>query len=249
MAQTESTAAGGFELTVLPADDWPAAVGDELVARVRANPRLRLCLPTGDTPTRVYARLAQAASSGQVSLADVTIILLDEYVGLAPGDAARGDNQLRHDLLELLPEKPRQYFPIRVDELTAEEAAEAHDRVADGGLDLALVGLGLNGHVGFNEPGSTAESPTRVVTLDERSRAVATEEYGAGRSPTRGVTLGLARLLQAREVWLLATGESKAGVVRAALRGPETPDCPASFLRRHPRLHAFIDTAAAQELG
>lgn len=110
------------------------------------------------------------------------------------------------------------------------------------------MGLGLNGHIGFNEPGSTADSPTRVVNLEARSQAVATDRYGAGAVPVRGITLGLARLLVADEIWLLVTGERKADVLRRALEGPEGSDCPASFLRRHPSLRVLADGAAASSL-
>jgi glucosamine-6-phosphate deaminase len=132
---------------------------------------------------------------------------------------------------------------IRVDVLEPADAAAEHDAAARD-LDLVLLGLGMNGHVGFNEPGSTAGSPTRVVELDEATLAAAVERYAATRRPTAGITLGLDRILEAREVWVLATGARKADVLAHALEGPETPDVPASYLRRHPNLVVFVDRAA-----
>lgn len=233
---------------VLPARSWAADVAAEFGRRLIQQPRLRICLPTGDTPAPLYAALAEMAIRGELSFALATIILLDEYVDLPVGDPARGASQVRHDLLDRLPSGPARFHAIRVDELAPERAAAELDATTADGLDLALVGLGLNGHVGFNEPGSTAQSPTRVVPLSRASVQVATAEYGAKRAPSTGITLGLARILEAAEIWLLVTGERKADVLRRALEEPETPDCPASFLRRHARLHVFADDAAADLL-
>ncbi|CAN5549104.1 glucosamine-6-phosphate deaminase [soil metagenome] len=241
-----------IDLIVLAAPRWAAHVASEVVARLRSEPQLRLCLPTGDTPAPLYAALADAlgdpVTAQGATIGGATIVLLDEYVGLAADDPARCDNQLRHDLIERLAQQPAAVQHIRVDELAPPEAAAAHDEVAARGIDLAIVGLGLNGHVGFNEPGSTADSPTRVVTLAAESIAVSQAEYGAASVPRMGVTLGLARLLEAGEIWLLVTGAHKSDILRHALREPESADVPASFLRRHPRLTVFADEAAAADL-
>jgi glucosamine-6-phosphate deaminase len=106
----------------------------------------------------------------------------------------------------------------------------------------------MNGHVGFNEPGSRPDDPTRLVRLAVSSREAATARYGAARTPTAGITIGLGRLLEAGECWLLVTGARKAAILRRALDEPEGPDCPASYLRRHPRLVVFADEDAAAGL-
>jgi glucosamine-6-phosphate deaminase len=237
------------QLRVVPGTEWARTVARVLASRLAQAPELRLCLPTGDTPLPVYAQVVAAARQGQVSLAGATVLLLDDWVGLAPDDPARCDRALGRALLDELPEPVRAFHRFRVDELAPEAAAAEHERVAALGLDLALVGLGANGHVGFNEPGSTADSPTRVVALAPETLEAAAARYGARSKPTGGVTLGLARLLEARELWLLVTGSHKAAVLRAALQGPETPACPASFLRRHPRLVVWADEEAAASLG
>ncbi|HVM29857.1 MAG TPA: glucosamine-6-phosphate deaminase [Candidatus Limnocylindrales bacterium] len=236
------------DVRVLPAGDWAAGVTAELAQRVRAADRLRVCLPTGSTPAPLYAELVAAARRGEISFADVEIVLLDEYVGLAADDPARCDVQLRTDLVDRLPVSPLAFHPIAVDTLAPEDAAAVHDQVAAAGLDIAVVGLGRNGHVGFNEPGSTADSPTRVVELTAASIETSAD-YGAHGQPTHGITLGLDRLLQANEVWLLVTGEHKSDVLRASLEGAETPDVPASYLRRHPRLVVWANEEAAAGLA
>ena len=235
-------------LDVVPAAAWADRVAAELADRLAARPRLRLVLPTGDTPAPAYARLVTMALEGTVSFAGAEVILLDEYVGLPPGHPARCDARLRRELLDRLPAPPRAFHAIAVDELDAADAAVAHDAVAARGVDLAVLGLGANGHVGLNEPGSRPDATTRVVRLAASSRRAAAERYGGDPPPSAGVTLGLDRLLAASEAWLLVTGAGKARVLARALEAPDGPDCPASYLRRHPALRVIADEPAAAGL-
>ncbi len=242
----EAVPAPAPDVRVLEAAAWAGVVADAFVERLQAEPRLRVCLPTGDTPSPLYAALVAREQRGDISFAQATVVLLDEWADLPPGDPARCDVRLRRELLDRLAPPPR-FVPIDVDGSDDEAAARAHD-IAARDLDLAVLGLGANGHVGFNEPGSRPDDPTRLVRLARSSREAAMARYGATTMPTGGITVGLARLLEAREAWLLVTGAHKAGVLRRALREPEGPDCPASYLRRHPRLTVFADEAAAGEL-
>jgi 6-phosphogluconolactonase/glucosamine-6-phosphate isomerase/deaminase len=244
---TPSRTAYGLE--VLPEAAWASTVAAWLAVRLGARPDLRVCLPTGDTPTPAYAELVALEWRGEVSLKEATVILLDEFVGLPPGDPARCDARIRDELVDQLTGGVRRFVAIDVDGPDPEAAAAAHDAVVvDGGLDLAVLGIGMNGHVGFNEPGTRPGDGTRLVRLAVSSREAATARYGAGLAPTAGITVGLSRLLEAGEVWLLATGERKASILRRALEEPEGIDCPASYLRRHPRLVVFADEAAASLL-
>lgn len=230
-----------WSLEVHPAAAWADAVAAELTDRLRAEPRLRLCLPTGETPAPLYAALSRSTDADLWSQA--TVVLLDDYVGLGPDDPAAGGPRLRREVIDSV--RPAAF--VEIDQSgDLEAAARRHDEAARG-LDLAIVGLGLNGHIGFNEPGSTADSPTRVVDLHPRSQEVA-EGYGTEGTPERGITIGLARLLEAAELWLLVTGERKAEILRAAVEGPETSAVPASYLRRHPNCRVLADDAAASLL-
>jgi glucosamine-6-phosphate deaminase len=233
-------------LEILRGEAWAPTVAARIIERIRARPDLRICLPTGDTPTPVYAELVAGERRGEVSLARATVILLDEWVGLQADDPARCDSRLRGELIDRLAAPPT-FVPIDVDGPDDEAAALAHDSAARD-LDLAVLGLGMNGHVGFNEPGSRPDDPTRLVRLAVSSRDAATARYGAATVPTAGITVGLARILEAGECWLLVSGERKAGILRRALEQPEGPDCPASYLRRHQRLTVFADEAAASLL-
>lgn len=227
---------------VHPAAAWADAVAAELTERLRSEPRIRICLPTGETPAPLYAALARSTDAELWSQA--TVVLLDEYLGLPAGDPAAGGPRLRRELIDHV--RPGRFIDVDASGADPDNAARSLDEAAQG-LDLALLGLGMNGHIGLNEPGSTADSPTRVVELHARSREAATG-YGASATPERGITLGLARLLEVPELWLLVTGERKAEILRAALDGSETPDVPASYLRRHRSLRVFTDEAAVSSL-
>ncbi len=235
-------------LDIVPAAAWADRVAVDLAGRVRASPGLRLCLPTGDTPSPAYARLVDLAGKGLLPFAGIEVVALDEFLGLPPGHLARCDVRLRRELLDRLPEAPSAFHRIDADGPDPDRAAARHDAVAARGIGLVLLGLGMNGHVGLNEPGSFADARTRVVRTAESTRRAAVECYGADPPPTAGITLGIARLLEAGEVWLLVTGERKAAILARALEAPEGPDCPASFLRRHGALRVLADEPAAAEL-
>lgn len=229
---------------------WAEAVAERFCARLRQRPRLRVCLPTGSTPRGLYAAIAERVAGGQASLAEAEVLLLDEFGGLAPGDPARCATMLARDLLDRLDTPPAAVHRLDpdADDLDA-ECARYHRVVADGGLDLCLLGIGANGHVGLNEPGSPANAPTRQVALAAATIGAASR-YGDGHAaPTWGLTLGMAEILEAREVWLLVSGAHKAAVLAEALEGPVTAALPASLLRSHGRLRVLADEPAAEGLS
>jgi glucosamine-6-phosphate deaminase len=232
-------------LEVVPAADWADAVAEALAVRIAAQPDLVLCLPTGSTPRPVYERLPGALARAGTSLARVRLALLDEYLGLPAGHPIRCDAQLRQQL----PESLAAFVTFDVDGPDPVAACAAYDRaIADlGGLDVVVLGLGANGHVGMNEPGTPPDAATRVIELAPSTMAAA-RAYGADPPPTHGVTLGLAGILAAREIWLLVSGERKAAILRAALDDPVTTDVPASLLRDHPGLRVIADDAATAGL-
>lgn len=236
---------GHANLGVVPTADWADHAAGLLSDRLAAKPDLVVCLPTGSTPVPLYARLSEL----DPAVGSATVVLLDEYLGLPAGHPARCDSMLGGALVDRLSRPPR-FVTFAVDSADPEAACRRYD--ADiavlGGLDLVVLGLGANGHVGMNEPGSLPDSPTRVVELAASTREAAAG-YGADPVPTHGVTLGMAGILAAREIWLLATGIGKAAILRETLDGPVTGDVPATFLRGHPGLRVIVDEAATAELG
>lgn len=233
-------------LDVVPSTSFGEIVAARLADRLAARPSLVVCLPTGSTPLPVYEAFPGELARRGARVGGATIVLLDEYLGLPAGHRARCDVVLRRTLLERLAPGPKAFVPFGVDALDGAQACARVDAAieAAGGLDLVILGLGANGHVGMNEPGSDANAPTRVVELAPSTRE-ASLRYGADVPPTHGVTLGLATIRAAREIWLLATGVQKAGILARTLDGPVTTDVPASLLRDHVRFRVIVDEAAA----
>ena len=236
-------------MEILPAAGWADHVAGLLADRLVERPDLVVCLPTGSTPLPVYARLPAALTARGASAARTTVVVLDDYLGLPPGHPGRCEAVLRREVVDRLDPPPTAVIAFEVDAADPTAACAAFDAtIAEaGGLDLVILGLGRNGHVGMNEPGSSPDAPTRVVTLAPSTREAA-RGYGIARPPSHGLSLGIAGIRAAREVWLLATGTDKAAVLAATVHGPVTPDVPASLLRDHPGLRVLADDAAAARL-
>jgi glucosamine-6-phosphate deaminase len=224
-------------------------VAAELVAnRLRARAGLRLLLPTGRSPDGMYAALRAHAAAGHLPAGDATVLQLDEYAGPAPGDPRSFAAELRRQLAGV---------PLRairtLDGSAADLAAEAERHAAAleaAPIDLAVLGLGRDGHVAFDEPPARLASGVARVTLTETTRADAAAAFGGvAEVPAQGLTTGLGTLYRARELLLLVSGPAKAPALRAMLEEPVGPDCPASLLRDHPRLTIVCDREAAAELS
>ena len=225
-----------MRLEELPASTWAESVATELSGRLQ-GPARRLCLATGSSPVPVYRRLAPDALRGS------TVFLLDEFGGLPPGHPGRCQTMLEKDLLDRVPAAEFRFPDVDAPDL-AGECVRYRDLINDGGLDLAVLGLGVNGHLGLNEPGSTLDQKTRVVELTEETRAGA-RRYGADPPPTWGLAVGLAEIIAAREVWLLVTGPSKAAILARVINDPVSKQIPATFLRNHPNSIIWADSEAA----
>jgi len=203
-----------------------------------------IVLPTGSTPVGLYASLV--AESPPNCLERATVIQLDEYHGLARDDARTLSAKLARMLLEPLaiPSSRILCFDPAAEDCRAEtDRIEA--QVDASGIDIAILGLGLNGHVGFNEPGSTFESKSRLVHLTaETIRSNAAHWGGEHMVPRSGFTLGLGTLAQARRTLLMVSGEKKAAILAAVLEGPVSSSVPATYLRTVPGVTVIADRDA-----
>ncbi len=229
----------------LPA--WTNAAVSLWRDRLRLNPRLRLCLPGGLTPRPIYAGMIDAVTREEVSFADTQIFLLDEYGGLAEDDPGRCANQLRQGLIDHV-DAPLFRF-LNPDAVDLEQTCRHYEAAIGHGFDLVLLGVGLNGHLGLNEPGSSPDSLTRRVDMTPASVEASAQYLTHRQLPTWGVTVGMKQLLASKEVWLLATGAAKAPIIRRILTGDEDPSVPASLMRRHANCFLFLDAEAACESG
>lgn len=227
---------------------FDAVAADEVCAAARERPDAVLGLPSGRTPAGMYLELARRAEAGETDLSRVRAFAIDELHGVPPSHPATNASYFREHAYALgLGEL------LVMDSEAADAAAECARfaaAIADaGGLDLAVLGIGVNGHLAFNEPGSPFDSRARRVALTDESRAPYAAHFGSpAATPSHGLTLGLADLMEARRVLLLASGATKADAVARALEGPVTEDVPASALQRHGDLVVVLDAGAAAGL-
>ena len=204
-------------------------------------------LPAGRTPLPLYAELLRRSKGPGLDLARVRFFQLDEYVGCGPDDARSFHRLLRSHLLDPLeraPERDRLLDGAARDPV-AEIERHARSLERDGGAALCFLGLGANGHVAFNEPGSALGQRAHEVALAPETKAVAEREFGAGRAPQRGITLGLHEIHASKRIVLVVTGKSKAAMLRALREDPPSSARPASLLLGHPGLEVLADRAAS----
>jgi len=216
--------------------------------RLRQRPHLRLCLAAGNTPRPLYAALAASVKRGAASFGQATVFALDEYGGLAADDPGGCAQMLRRHLVEHVDLDPERFHTLDAAAPDLEAVCHAYDAGIAEGFDLAVLGIGLNGHLGLNEPGTAADAATRRVELHPRSVQSSSAYVHGPRLPTWGLTVGLRQLLAAREVWLLATGATKAEVVRRLVHAPMDSSMPAMHLRRHASCFLFLDPEAGAQL-
>ena len=242
-----------MELLVRPDADAVAVLAAErIAARLRAAPGLVLGLATGRTMEGIYARLARLHREQGLTFAGCSTFNLDEYLGLAPDDPNSYRRYMNHHLFGLIDiDIARTHVPhgLAPDARAEAERYEARIRAA-GGIDLQLLGIGENGHVGFNEPMASFASRTRSVELTPETRRQNEAMFGGAidRVPAQAVTMGIGTILEAREVLLVATGAAKAAVLADAIAGRVTPAVPASALQHHARCCVIADAAAASRL-
>ena len=228
-----------------------AAAADVVAQTLGEEPSAVLMLPTGITPLGMYRQLVEMLNSGGLSFADATFFNLDEYIGLAPDHRASYHVYMKENFYGLIDADPARVFVpdgAAPDPEAECERYEAAIRGA-GGVEVCVLGIGRNGHIGFNEPGAPFDSRTRVVELSESTRKVNAADFEADRAPERAITVGMATIFEAREVLLLASGTNKAGAVAAAVEGDASESVPASMLKSHPSASLFLDEDAASGLG
>lgn len=235
--------------------DTPANAGRHVAGHIArltlSNPKVVLGVATGSSPLPVYQQLRAQATTGSVNFRSATIFALDEYVGLPREHPESYHSIITRELAEPLGIDPLRVHipdgnPARIDD--AGTRFESLIRAA-GGIDLQILGIGSNGHIGFNEPGSSLASLTRVKTLTERTRHDNARFFASpDEVPRHCITQGLGTILRARHLILLATGRGKATAVAAALEGPVTARCPASIIQLHPKVTVVMDESAAAEL-
>lgn len=241
-----------MEVVIMPSGTEVGLLAARTITHLLSRrPDAVLGLATGSSPLAIYAALAAHVRDGTLDTSRVSAFALDEYVGIPAGHPESYASVIHREVtlpLHLDPERVRVPDGRAVD---LEAAAERYEQAirAAGGVDLQILGIGANGHVGFNEPTSSFASRTRIKTLTERTRADNARFFDSlDEVPTHCLTQGLGTIMDARSLLLVAQGPQKAAAVAAAVEGPVTSMCPASILQHHQHATVVVDEAAAAGL-
>jgi glucosamine-6-phosphate deaminase len=223
------------------------AAADWLIERLLRPETRNVMVAGGNTPLALYAEVA----ARKPRLHHVNVFVLDEYLGVPEHEPRSCSNLLRRAVVEAWGIPHEQYHWISSNEHAAAASIADHERaiLASGGLDLVILGLGRNGHIGFNEPGSPPNAAGRIVSLSPTSVEANRQWFGGDFAPSRGVTTGMQTILSAKTILLLAFGSHKAQAVAGTIEGPQDSACPASFLQAHSDALVLLDQEAAAGLA
>jgi glucosamine-6-phosphate deaminase len=237
-----------MNISIHPDTEGANAAATESLAGWLTRPTTRnVMVAGGNTPLELYRRIA----ARRLALPHLNVFALDEYVGVPLDEPRNCANLLRRSVAEAWGVPSARFFPVSSLECEALTSVREHERriVDAGGLDVIVLGLGQNGHLGFNEPGSAENSTGRVLDLDPVSVEANRKWFTGDYAPAKGVTVGLKTILDARHILIMASGANKTVAVKEMIEGPRSPQCPASFLQDHQDVSVFLDEAAATNLN
>ena len=229
-------------------EELSRAAADMIIGEINAQPDCVLGLATGSTPIGTYDKLIEAYKANEVSFAKVSSINLDEYVGLSRSDTESYRYFMNDHLFDHVDiDKPNTHVPNGLaDDLDGECAR--YDALYDsiGPVDIQLLGIGVNGHIGFNEPDAKLSAATHVVTLSDSTRRANSRNFDSlDDVPYKAITLGMAGIMKAKKIVLLASGAAKRDAIEKTVFGGVDPYVPASFLQLHPDVTVIYDFALA----
>ncbi len=204
---------------------------------------------TGSTPLGLYAQLIKLYNEGLISFKEVKTFNLDEYVGLDGSHEQSYRYYMDNNLFKHIDIDMRNtHVPDGID--TSKAAAYEEAIRLAGGIDLQILGIGVDGHIGFDEPGTPIDSVTHIVELDESTRKINSRFFNSIEEvPTHAVSMGIKTIMNARSILLIAMGKNKAEIVKTFIEGPVTRDVPASILQLHPDVTVYLDMEAASLLS
>lgn len=233
--------------------DYPTLslhAANTIIELVKQKPDAVLCLAAGDTPRLTYDTVTERAANERLDFGQCTFVGLDEWVGIPPENEGSCHYFLQKHLfdpLHISEDKIHLFDALSTD--LNHECRKMNDLISSlGGIDFMLVGIGMNGHIGFNEPGVSPDLYAHVVDLDEATRIVGQKYFAQQTSLSKGITLGLNHLLEARQVILVANGAKKAAVIKQTVEGPITPALPATIMRKHFNARVMVDEQAGSKV-
>jgi galactosamine-6-phosphate isomerase len=229
-------------------EEMSQSVAEIIIESLNQKPNLTLCMASGHSPSRTCDLLAEMLKGSDLS--GLQLIGLDEWLGMAPENEGSCRYFFENRLTGPLSLKPGQCHFF--DGLTKDPSSELQRMdalIAEKGIDLAIVGIGMNGHIGFNEPGTPFDIGCHVAALDDTTRTVGQKYFTQPTELEKGITVGLGLLMKSKHLVLIANGSRKAGVIRKAMEGPIDPSFPASIVQLHHHATIVTDIAASAELS
>jgi len=241
-----------MEVVIAAPGELAALASGAIESLLATNPAAVLGLATGSSPLGIYDELARRHAEGRVSFARARAFMLDEYVGLPADHPERYRNVIEKEIASRVDFAPSAVQgPDGLAEDLVAACARYEAAIAEaGGVDLQILGIGSDGHVGFNEPGSSLASRTRIKTLTEQTRSDNARFFGGDvdQVPRHCLTQGLATIMSARHIVLIATGRAKAEAIHQLVEGPVSAMWPVTILQHHPHVSVLVDPAAAGRL-
>ena len=237
-----------MKLVIHPSADIANVAATDCLAGWLTAPTTRnVMVAAGNTPIELYRRIGERG----LKLSHLNVFALDEYVGVPLDEPRNCANLMRRCVQQAWGIPPAQFHTVSSLEADALASVQEHERriAKAGGLDVIILGLGQNGHLGFNEPGSAEDSSGCLLDLETISIEANRKWFGGDYAPAKGVTVGLKTILAARHVLVMAYGSHKTAAVKTMVEGPRGPQCPASLLQGHPETRVFLDDAAAANLS
>ncbi|MFF2092012.1 glucosamine-6-phosphate deaminase [Paenibacillus sp. NPDC058174] len=233
------------------AQELDAFAADLIVSTVQNKPAPVLGLATGSTPLGIYAKIVEMHRRQNISFEHVTSFNLDEYVGLTPdNDQSYAYYMKSHFFAHIDIPSDRTFLPNGMAENLDAECARYDSMLQEQPVDLQLLGLGHNGHIGFNEPAEALTGGTHAVKLEQETREANARFFASmDEVPELAITMGVGSILKANHILLVVRGADKADIVKRALTGPITTDVPASLLQTHPRVTVLLDREAGRKLA
>jgi galactosamine-6-phosphate isomerase len=226
-------------------------VASAIVDLVKQKPNAVICFASGHTPLRACQLFVQKIQEQRINISDVTFIGLDEWVGVEPENEGSCHYFLYNTIfmpLEIVASQIHVFDGMANDE--ADECIKMDSFIINkGGIDLMLVGIGMNGHIGFNEPGVSFKNYSHVISLDETTLSVGQKYFSTATNISKGITLGFQHLMEARQVILIANGEKKAHIIKQTIEGGISEQLPASIMQTHTNAIIIIDADAASLLN
>ena len=221
---------------------------NDVIQHMQASANKLLCIASGDTPAGLYEEIVNEATNHQLDISNWKFVGLDEWTGMNGTDEGSCRYHLNRQFFHPLKIKEENicFFDGRAKDLKEECASTENFIQQHGGIDVTILGLGLNGHIGMNEPGTPIHLPSHIAAIDSETQKAGQKYFNSPRQLLQGITLGLANLMEARHVILLVSGAHKGGIVKRILEEKISEQLPASLLRQHASVKIYLDAEAAQ---